>query len=115
MATMTVMFEVEAADSGPVMSALAPCMGVLRNFCMEAKETEPAKPKRACPKRGSKVEDTIIAALTNAAEKKLPMGTLGEALAKIGLNANSASPGVTSLERAGKVRRGPNREVELVQ
>lgn len=112
MATMTVMFEVDAADSGKVMQALAPHMGVLQNFSMEGRGGP--RPKRHCVKRGSKVEDTIIACLTKAAENRASVGTLGEALAAAGMSSTSASPGVTGLERKGKVRRTAHGEVELV-
>lgn len=114
MANMIVMFEVSATNVGSVMQALAPRMADLIDFRMESKADTTIKVKRQCAPRGSRVEDIIIERLTNAAESRLPIGDLGNALAEAGLKASSASPGVTSLERAGKVRRLPGKEVELV-
>ena len=113
MATMTVMFDVDVTDSGSVMQALAPCMGVLRNFCMEVKEN--TRPKRYASPRGSKVEDTIMAALKASANGPVHKNKLGEELSKIGLSANSVSPAVSGLEKAGKVRRVRDGMVELVK
>lgn len=96
MATMTVMFEVDVSHSGDVMSALAPCMGVLQNFSMEAK----SGPKRVVA-RHSKTEPIVMEALATA--KFVPYDTIRDALEQGGYSRNSASPILSKFRAEGKV------------
>lgn len=101
MATMTVMFEVDVAHSGDVMKALAPHMGVLKNFQMEGgaqRVHAPKKPKRA---RTSRTEPIVMTALQSA--KHVPYETVKDALEEAGYARTSASPILSRLRSEGKV------------
>lgn len=76
MATMTVMFEVAAKNSGEIMQALAPCMTVLENFTMEAKQE--VKPKRKNG-RVSKLEPLLIRRLEQGPATEAELARLLEA------------------------------------
>lgn len=97
MSKLTVMFEVDAAHSGDIMTALAPCMPRLCNFSMEA-----AKAKRVV--RGRK-KLTHSATLDRLDQGPATVEEIAEALAASGLSESSASPTLSVLSREGSVWR----------
>lgn len=104
MATMIVMFEVEASDSGAVMTALAPCMASLSSFSMESKgEAAPAKPKRIV-KRFSKVERFVMEVLSSH-EGPVTRSTIEDFLEEKNLSRTSAGPMLSQLFREGRIIR----------
>lgn len=100
---LIVMFEVSAADSGAVMTALAPIMGRVVNFSMEAKADPmppPRKPRRGGP-RGSKVTRLVLAKLETG--PAVPYDAIRGVLKAEGWSGNSASPVLSKLRKDGQV------------